>query len=322
MFDIVALGESLIDFTPSGVNEFGVALYGCNPGGAPANVLAMNAKLGGHPAFIGKVGEDGFGAFLEKTMKDAGIDVSGLVKDKKVHTTLAFVQLDETGDRSFSFYRKPGADICLEASEVKEDILTNSRIFHFGSLSFTDEPVRSATIAAVEKAKAAGAIISYDPNYRPALWDSEEQAAEMMKVGLKYADILKVAKEEMELLTGESDIARGSAILSSYGARLVMVTDGANGSYFHNSVADGHVPAFKVKVVDTNGSGDAFWGALLYRIADKTPDEMAVLTKEQLTEIVTFANAAGGLTATAHGAIPAMPNEAQIRECVRTMEMY
>ena len=191
MFDIVALGESLIDFTPSGENSQGMALFARNPGGAPANVLAMAAKLGGKTAFIGKVGDDAFGAFLKKTMEDAGVDVRGLRMTREYPTTLAFVQLTPEGDRSFTFYRKPGADVMLAPAEVDRALLRDCRIFHFGSVSLTDEPCRTATLEAAREAKAAGAMISYDPNYRPFLWDSAERAREALLAALPLADIVK-----------------------------------------------------------------------------------------------------------------------------------
>lgn len=213
MFDIVALGESLIDFTPSGENSQGMALFARNPGGAPANVLAMAAKLGGKTAFIGKVGDDAFGAFLKKTMEDAGVDVRGLRMTREYPTTLAFVQLTPEGDRSFTFYRKPGADVMLAPAEVDRALLRDCRIFHFGSVSLTDEPCRTATLEAAREAKAAGAMISYDPNYRPFLWDSAERAREALLAALPLADIVKVSEEEMELLTGEVQLAAGADAL-------------------------------------------------------------------------------------------------------------
>ena len=223
MFDIVALGESLIDFTPSGENSQGMALFARNPGGAPANVLAMAAKLGGKTAFIGKVGDDAFGAFLKKTMEDAGVDVRGLRMTREYPTTLAFVQLTPEGDRSFTFYRKPGADVMLAPAEVDRALLRDCRIFHFGSVSLTDEPCRTATLEAAREAKAAGAMISYDPNYRPFLWDSAERAREALLAALPLADIVKVSEEEMELLTGEVQLAAGADALASRGAALVLV---------------------------------------------------------------------------------------------------
>ena len=239
MFDIVALGESLIDFTPSGENSQGMALFARNPGGAPANVLAMAAKLGGKTAFIGKVGDDAFGAFLKKTMEDAGVDVRGLRMTREYPTTLAFVQLTPEGDRSFTFYRKPGADVMLAPAEVDRALLRDCRIFHFGSVSLTDEPCRTATLEAAREAKAAGAMISYDPNYRPFLWDSAERAREALLAALPLADIVKVSEEEMELLTGEVQLAAGADALASRGAALVLVTLGPRGAYYRAAAGRG-----------------------------------------------------------------------------------
>ena len=232
MFDIVALGESLIDFTPSGENSQGMALFARNPGGAPANVLAMAAKLGGKTAFIGKVGDDAFGAFLKKTMEDAGVDVRGLRMTREYPTTLAFVQLTPEGDRSFTFYRKPGADVMLAPAEVDRALLRDCRIFHFGSVSLTDEPCRTATLEAAREAKAAGAMISYDPNYRPFLWDSAERAREALLAALPLADIVKVSEEEMELLTGEVQLAAGRVLPCCGGPRVAACLRSGHGGHY------------------------------------------------------------------------------------------
>lgn len=286
MFDIVALGESLIDFTPSGENSQGMALFARNPGGAPANVLAMAAKLGGKTAFIGKVGDDAFGAFLKKTMEDAGVDVRGLRMTREYPTTLAFVQLTPEGDRSFTFYRKPGADVMLAPAEVDRALLRDCRIFHFGSVSLTDEPCRTATLEAAWEAKAAGAMISYDPNYRPFLWDSAERAREALLAALPLADIVKVSEEEMELLTGEVQLAAGADALASRGAALVLVTLGPRGAYYRAAAGRGLLPACEVDTVDTTGAGDAFLGALLSCLAGKTLEELRILPQAQWERIV------------------------------------
>lgn len=316
MMDVVALGESLIDFTPAGQNELGMERFSCNPGGAPANVLAMNAKLGGKTAFIGKVGEDRFGHFLADTMQNVGIDLSGLVYTKEAHTTLAFVHLNASGDRSFSFFRNPGADILLRAEEIPQTLLSQCRVFHFGSVSLTDEPVRSATIAAAQEAKKQGAIISYDPNYRPALWQQESEAVEIMRSMCPLADLIKVSDEEMTLITGETSAAKGAQALLAFGASLVIITGGEKGCYFATPACSGFVPAYQVPVADTTGSGDAFVGALLYRLQNVPKAQLKALDEETLTEHIRFASAAGGLTATVRGAIPAMPTEAEILRCM------
>ncbi|WP_457943510.1 carbohydrate kinase family protein [Caproiciproducens sp. LBM24188] len=316
MFDVVALGESLIDFTPCGKNDMGMQLFACNPGGAPANVLAMVSKLGGKTAFIGKVGKDDFGVFLKNTMENTGIDVSGLAMTEDVHTTLAFVQLNEHGERSFSFYRKPGADITLTVEEVDESLLRNCKIFHFGSVSLTDEPCRSATLQAVEKAKSAGAIISYDPNYRPLLWDSPEHAKSEIRSALSEADLVKVSEEEMTLITGETDYLAGAKKLAQYGATLIMITLGPKGAFYFTHRANGKLPTYPVKTVDTTGAGDTFWGALLHCVCKKSLEELRLLSDREWQHITAFGNAAGSLTTTRKGAIPAMPSLEQIQDCM------
>lgn len=311
MIDIVALGEILIDFTPCGTNEQGIALFARNPGGAPANVLAMNAKLGGTSAFIGKVGTDGFGRFLRKTLQDCGIDDRGLVEDTSIPTTLAFVQLDEHGDRSFSFYRKPGADLMLSGTEIRRELIDQCKIFHFGSLSLTGEPCRSACLDAAMYAKQQGRRISFDPNYRALLWDSEEAAREQMLRGIVLADILKVSEEEMLLITGTEDLEKGSQQLMDMGPSLVLITLGEKGAFYRNRTHAAQIPTCPVHAIDTTGSGDAFVGALLWSLRDMSDAEIC---EGDLSPVIRFACAAGSLTATRSGAIPALPTREEIEE--------
>lgn len=315
MYDVIAIGEVLIDFTPDGVNDQGIARFARNPGGAPANVLAMNARLGGKTAFIGKVGDDDFGKFLKDVLDDSGIDTRGVVMDQEVKTTLAFVQLNEFGDRSFSFYRNPGADMMLRTDEIDKKMISDCHIFHYGSISFTDEPCRSAALGAVAQAKAEGKLMSYDPNYRPFIWGDEERAVSEILNALPPADILKVSEEEMELLTGEICLETGARKLMAQGPKLVLVSRGEFGSFYCAECGTGQVPAFKVNVVDTTGSGDAFLGAIHYRLRERSADDLAKLTKDELEDILDFANAAGGLTATKRGAIPSMPTIEEIEAC-------
>lgn len=315
MYDVIAIGEVLIDFTPDGVNSQGIARFARNPGGAPANVLAMNARLGGKTAFIGKVGKDDFGTFLKSVLDESGIDTRGVVMDPDVNTTIAFVQLNEFGDRSFSFYRKPGADMMLREEEIDQQMIDDCHIFHYGSISFTDEPCRSAALGAIAYAKSKGKLMSYDPNYREFLWDSEERAVSEIMNALPMADILKVSEEEMLLLTGETDLETGAQMLRKQGPALVLVSRGEFGSFYCAECGTGQVPAFKVKVVDTTGSGDAFLGAIHYRLGSKNAEDLRNLEKEELENILDFANAAGGLTATKRGAIPSMPTVEEIEEC-------
>ena len=317
MADVTALGELLIDFTPHGVSESGNVLFERNPGGAPANVLAMVSKLGGSTAFIGKVGEDDFGRFLSDNLRENGIDVSNIKYHREVHTTLAFVNLTPEGDRSFSFYRNPGADMTLEPAEIDEELIKNSSIFHFGSISMTDEPSRGATLRAIEVAKNAGVTVSYDPNLRPSLWRSLDEAKENILRGLRYADILKVSDEELGFITGESDLAKGSAILARQGVSAIFVTLGAKGSFYRIGEKTGLRSTYDTKVIDTTGAGDAFLGGVLYRVRDMSLPELQGLGDAEIAAIVDFANAAGALAATQKGAIPALPTFEAIDLCMR-----
>ena len=315
MYDVVAMGESLIDFTPAGTSELGMPLFCQNPGGAPANLLAMNAKLGGRTAFLGKVGRDAFGTFLRAHMEAAGIDCSGLQVDARVPTTLAFVQLDEQGDRSFTFYRDPGADLMLRAEEVDPAFLEGCRIFHFGSVSLTGEPCRSTVLWAAQRAREAGALISYDPNYRPFLWPDEETARAQLRAALPLADLLKVSEEELLLLTGETDLSRGAAALQAQGPAVVFVTRGPGGAYFRTPAGERSLPTHAVTAVDTTGAGDAFWGALLSQVPGRGRAALEALDLEAWTRAARVANA------TAKGAIPAMPDAAAIRLCLDTIPL-
>jgi fructokinase len=315
MYDVCALGELLIDFTPSGTNDQGVALFGRNPGGAPANVLAQINKLSGTTAFLGKVGDDEFGRFLERILKDTGVDTAGLILDPAYLTTLAFVHLSENGDRSFSFYRREGADIMLRFEEINRSIIDNSKMFHFGSVSLSGQPCRDAVHEAVRYVKSKSKIISYDPNYRPLLWPNETEAkAEIAKL-FDGADILKVSEEEMTLLTGETDLEKGTAPLVEQGVSIVLVSLGAKGAYYRCAAGSGSLPAYDVKTIDTTGAGDSFLGAVLFRLRYKNRAELKTIAVEELADIVDFANAAGSLTTTKRGAIPALPMIEAIENC-------
>ena len=315
MIDIAAIGEILIDFTPSGKNGQGADLFAKNPGGAPANVLAMAARLGGKTAFIGKVGRDTFGNFLRSVLVQNRIGSSGLAEDKAVPTALAFVQLDENGDRSFTFYRNPGADRMLTAQEVKTELIDNCQIFHFGSVSMTHDPSRSATLYAAKYAKEQGKLVSFDPNYRAMLWDNEADALEQIKKGIAIADILKVSEEEAQLITGDKDPAIASQKLLNMGPALVLISLGELGAYYRNHACSGYVPTYQVDTVDTTGAGDAFVGAFLWKVHDMMKEELDFMSSVELRQIISFANAAGALTTTRGGAIPAMPDMEQIRQC-------
>lgn len=310
MFDVTALGEVLIDFTPCGVSEAGMALFEQNPGGAPANVLAAVSNLGQKPAFIGKVGDDMHGALLKDTLDRIGVDTSGMVVDPNYFTTLAFVSL-KNGERSFSFARKPGADTQLTSEEINLDVVRNTKIFHCGSLSLTDEPARSATFFAVKEAKEAGAVISYDPNYRALLWKSEEEAVKHMRSMIPYADIMKISDEETVLLSGKSDPKEAAEVLLDQGVDCVIVTLGKGGALLKTKQVEVQVKGKDRKPVDTTGAGDSFWGGILSRLALNNV-KPADLTEAQAEEYLKFANAVAGLCVEKRGAIPAMPTLEQV----------
>lgn len=313
MYEIAALGESLIDFTPSGTSEAGMRIFEQNPGGAPANALAVFAKFGEKVAFIGKVGNDMHGLFLKETMEKAGIDTKGMIISDKVFTTLAFVSLNEQGEREFSFARKPGADTCLMEQEVNVDIIKDSKILHIGSLSLTDEPCRSATFYALQQAKDAGKIISYDPNYRALLWESVESAIAGMRSPLDYVDVMKISDEETKLLTDIEDPEGAAKALLAKGVSLVAVTLGKDGAYVCTKEGGAVVPGFESKVVDTTGAGDSFWGGFLYQLAKsgKRPEEV---TLEEAKTFARFGNAVASLCVEKRGGIPAMPTMEQVTE--------
>jgi fructokinase len=319
MFDVAALGELLIDFTPAGKSTAGNALFERNPGGGPPNLLTALARLGGKGAFIGKVGSrDQFGRYLQEVLTDNGIDAAGLRFSDEVNTTLAFVHLDDRGDRSFSFYRNPGADMMLREEEVDLGIIDAARIFHFSSLSLTAEPVRSTTKKILEYARKSGKIISYDPNWRPPLWASDAAAKEWMEYGLQYTDILKISETELEFLTGETELEPGSRIFYDRGIKLVIITLGPKGCYYRCGAGTGHLPTYNTKVVDTTGSGDAFLGGLLYHIS-RLEGGLEELTKEKIEAILDFSNAVGALCATKRGGVPAMPELREITDCMRNV---
>ncbi|WP_434654329.1 carbohydrate kinase family protein [Thermoanaerobacterium thermosaccharolyticum] len=318
MYDVVALGELLIDFTPAGKSENGNTLFEMNPGGAPSNVLTAVTKLGGKCAFIGKVGDDQFGHFLKQVLENNNIATTGLKNTCLVNTTLAFVHLDKSGDRSFTFYRNPGADMMLNNDDINLDLIDSSKIFHFGSLSLTDEPSRSATITALKYAKQNKKIISYDPNWRPPLWKDETIAKKEMFFPLKYVDIAKLSLEELHFLTGESNIQIASDILYNMGIKLVLVTLGQDGCYYKHSSGSGHIPAYRVDVVDTTGAGDAFLGAVLYNIS-KIDFPIEKISSKEIAQIVKFANAVGSLCTTKRGAIPSIPTYDEVENFLRKM---
>lgn len=313
-FDVTALGELLIDFTENGLSGQGNTLFEANPGGAPCNVLAMLKKLGKSCAFIGKVGEDMFGHLLRDVALEAGICMDHLVFDKDARTTLAFVKTFPNGDRDFSFYRNPGADMLLREEELPLDVIAGSRIFHFGTLSMTHEGVRKATCKAIAHARQSGAVISFDPNLRPPLWDSLDEARQQIEYGLARCDVLKIADNELEFMTGEADFDKGAAILRAKypNIRLFNVTAGAEGSYSYYEDKRVFVPSCKLGgVIETTGAGDTFCASVLNFVLDHG---LNGLTEADLTEMLRFANTAAYLVTTRKGAIRSMPERAEVEK--------
>ena len=341
MTDIMTLGEVLIDLTQTGTDDKGVGQFAAFPGGAPANVAVAASRLGAKTGFIGKVGADSFGRELRATLERDSVDTSHLCTSEDVPTTLAIVSVDEDGERSFAFYRQPGADTQLTAEEATgflagagsgdasgtsgtsgtSDTSGLPTILHFGSLSLTTEPSRGAAMTAVREAKARGVLISYDPNYREALWPDEAEAVLRMKEPLHMVDILKISDEELVLLTGTDDPEEGSGILSGYGIRLIMITLGSEGVYYclcGDGVLRGKVPGERVTVCDTNGAGDTFLGAMLTKISGRhgggAADCLSGLGEEELRAFLAFANRAAAKTCSRAGAIPAMPTLAELKD--------
>ena len=310
-FDVVAMGELLIDFTENGISSQGNPLLEANPGGAPCNVLAMLAKLGKSVAFIGKVGNDQFGSQLKDTLRAVGIDMRGLVTDPVVHTTLAFVHTLPDGDRDFSFYRDPGADMMLTAQELAPGLVEQAKIFHFGTLSMTHDAVRAATLCALDRARQAGVKVSFDPNLRPPLWSSMELAKECMELGMSRCDYLKIADNEVRFFTGAEDYEEGVRLIRKQypNISVLFLTMGANGSRAYCRDLRAEQPGFMVDTVDTCGAGDTFCGCALGYLLDH---DSAKLTQDQLNELLRFANAAAALVTTKKGAIRSMPERWQV----------
>ena len=311
-YDVVALGELLIDFTESGLSPQGNPLLEVNPGGAPCNVLSMLQNLGHRTAFLGKVGQDTFGDLLADASSACGIETRGLLRDGDVHTTLAFVHTHPDGDRSFSFYRKPGADVRLTAEELDEGLLTGCRIFHFGTLSLTDEPCRTATQIAVDTARKAGAILSFDPNLREPLWADLAEAKRQIEWGLARCDILKISDNEVLFVTGETDFEKGAAILLDRfpNIRLLNITAGPDGSHCFFGGRHVFVPGFKVRTIETTGAGDTFCACVLH---DVLQNGLENRTDDSLAAMLRFANAAAAIVTTRKGALRSMPTLAEIQ---------
>lgn len=315
-YDVVALGELLIDFTENGTSKQGNPLFEANPGGAPCNVLAMLSKLGHTTAFIGKVGNDYFGEQLGNAIAEAGIDASFLCKDEEIHTTLAMVHTFPDGDRDFSFYRNPGADMMLTEAEIPEDLIKNTKIFHFGTLSMTHENVRAATKKAIRLAAEAGVVISFDPNLRPPLWDSMENAKEQVLYGLSCCQVLKISDNEIQWLTGQEDYTEGVRwIRERYSIPLILVSMGKEGSraYYQDKIVEVK-PFLQKNTIETTGAGDTFCGCVLHYVCKYGLDG---LTEDILQEMLTFANGAASLITTKKGALRVMPSVEEINQLIK-----
>lgn len=314
MIDVTALGELLIDFTCTGTDSQGYPAMQAHPGGAPANFLAALSKFGAKTALLGKVGTDAFGKMLIATMQKAGIETRGIVADDSVFTTLAFVTLDERGDREFSFSRKPGADTCLGFEELDLQLIDEAKVFHFGTLSLTDEPSRTATYKAVDYAKNRGKMITFDPNLRRPLWKDPEQAKEQMLWGLSRADVAKLSDEEALFLFDRDPKEAAEYILTNFDVKLVFVTCGAEGCYYQNAKASGRLPSLSnIPVADTTGAGDIFGGSAVWKILSlgKAPEE---LEEAELREIVRFACTSATLSTTKPGGISSVPEYREVLE--------
>ena len=312
MTDVVALGELLIDFTCTQTDVEGYPTMAAHPGGAPANFLAALSKFGAKAALLGKVGTDAFGKLLTATLNNAGIETRGLIATDDVFTTLAFVTLDETGNREFSFARKPGADTCICFEELDLSLIDEAKVFHFGTLSLTDEPARSATYQAVAYAKSKGKLVTYDPNLRKPLWKDLETAKEQLIWGLGQADVVKISDEEVEFLFGLGVEEGADYILDHFNVKLVFVTCGGDGCYYKNRNASGKIPALKdIQVKDTTGAGDIFGGSAVWKILQYGVAPEA-LEDTQLRDIVTFACTSAGLSTTKPGGISSVPEYSEV----------
>ena len=308
LYDITTFGEILIDFTWQGVNEDGQTLFAQNPGGAPANVAVAVAKLGGHTAFIGKAGKDMHGEFLKSVLEKENVETEGMLLDEKYFTTLAFVNIDENGERTFSFARKPGADTQLKKEELDQTLISGCRIFHFGSLSLTDEPAESTTIEAVKMAKAAGVLISYDPNYRPSLWKSKEYAVKKMRSVIELVDVMKVSDEESTLLTEAKSYEQAADQLLAMGPKLVAITLGEQGVLMATKSRKEIIKAFQIHAVDTTGAGDSFWGGVLCSLLSMNKN-VEKMEWEEIKKCAVLGNAVAGLCVQKRGGIPAIPTK-------------
>jgi fructokinase len=318
MPEIITTGESLIDFlsTRKGVRIEETTGFTIAPGGAPANVAAAVAKLGGSSGFLGKVGGDAFGSKIKNTLADAGVNVDRLIMDPSVNTTLAFISVKPDGEPDYVFYRNLcGADLALREDEIEQDYVKNANVLHFGSISLTGEPLRSATLRAIEIARGAGRVVSFDPNLRPSLWKSMDAAKSEIEKGFSYADVVKLTDSELQFVTGRDSLQEGTDLVLKYGPRLVFVTRGKDSCYFNNGEVTFEYPAFQANLIDATGAGDAFMGAALIRLNERLKGGKPAFTMErvEIEDLLRFAHACGALTVTRKGVIPALPTMEEVR---------
>lgn len=321
-YDVCAIGEMIIDCTPVGTSAGGTPMFEGNPGGAPCNVVACLSKLGKKTAYIGKVGKDAFGKYFIETIERLGIDTCGILCAEDLNTTLSFVDIDSNGDRSFRFYRDNTADVLLQKEEINYEIIDRSKIVHFGSVSMTHRVTREATINAVEYAKGKGKIISFDPNYRPNLWDDQDEAKACMKRGLVLADVVKMSEEELAFLADNSGDLKQKArkLQREFNISLLFVTLGSHGAYGLTEKGILWQPTFNVETVDTNGAGDAFTGGSLFYILE-TNKPLKLFDRKDIERCLVFANATGSMSTTKRGSIPAMPNLSDVTSCIQNAEV-
>jgi fructokinase len=311
--DVLAIGELLIDFTPAGVLTNGRPTFEQNPGGAPANIVATLGKWGRATSMIARVGDDFFGEDLISTLKEHHVDCSLIARDVKIPTTLAFVNLDKDGNRSFRFYRKPGADLMLCKEDIKETDIKRCKVFHFGSVSLTGGTSREATWHAVELAIENSKIISFDPNIRELLWEDHDEMKDQIKRGLSVAHLVKMSEEELHFVTSEKDLEKAAKLIAeTYSIPLLIVTLGARGSYYMFNGKAGFIPGYRVRALDTTGAGDIFWASVLHQLLEKTI--LLELKEPDMRKLIQTANAVGALTTLKKGAIPSIPTVDEIEQ--------
>ncbi len=319
MPEIIAIGEALIDFLSIdrdvSIEETSGFTIAC--GGAPANVSVAVSKLGESSGFIGKVGDDSFGRRIKRMLERTKVDTRNLILDRSVNTTLAFVSVKKSGEVDFTFYRNHcGADLALKQDEIDEGYIFEAKLLHFGSLSFTGEPLKSATLKAIEVARGANKLISFDPNLRPSLWDSMRRAKSEIENGLQYADIVKLTDEELSFITDTDNLVKGTNMLLKYGPRIVVVTRGGNPCFFNNGDYYVEVPPYRVDVVDATGGGDAFVGGLLVKLIRRLREGKSIfeIEEKEAVNILSFANACGAITVSRKGVIPALPDMSEVED--------